>query len=214
VGSQATSGCRILADAFEAESHVPDHLRRAGLDVRMTRLAVGDYALGSGVLVERKSVTDLHLSLVRGRLWSQVGGIRANARLPYLLVEGDDLDRGPVSPEAIRGACLAVLGQGVAIIRSRDAGDSALWLRLLAARVHGTRLSRDRPSYAQRLKPRDELVGEAMLAVVPGISTSGARALLEHFGSVTNVVAADEHDWLEVPGIGPRRAAALRSAIS
>jgi ERCC4-type nuclease len=114
----------------------------------------------------------------------------------------------------VRGACLAVIGQGVALLRSADETDSAMWLRLLARRTAGDRLGRDRPVYAQRLKPPAELVSEAMLAAVPGISTVGARALLERFGSVTAVVAAKEEDWTQVSGIGPRRAAALRSAIS
>lgn len=206
--------CRIVADIFESASRVPDELRAAGVEVRMAALLAGDYDLGRAVLVERKTVADLHLSLERGRFWGQIGKLRARARLPYLLVEGRDLDDGTLSSAAVRGACLGVVGQGVALIRSQDSMDSALWLRLLAARIGGARPGRDRPTYAQRLKRPSELVPEAMLAAVPGISVAGARALLERFGSVSAIVAADECDWLDVPGIGPRRAAALRSAIS
>jgi Fanconi anemia group M protein len=180
----------------------------------MAQLRIGDYDLGNGVLVERKTVRDLHLSLERGRLWRQVGGLRRVARLPYLLVEGCDLDDGSLSPVAVRGACLAVVGQGVPVVRSENASDSAMWLRILARRTATTRLGRDRPVYAQRLKPASELVAEAMLASVPGISVVGARALLCRFGSVAGVVTADEGEWLDVPGIGPSRASALRSAIS
>ena len=206
--------CRIVADTFECVSGVADELRALGVQVEMVTLPAGDYDLGSGVLVERKTVADLHLSIERGRLWGQIGKLRIHARLLYLLVEGRDLDHGSLSPAAIRGACLGVIGQGVPLVRSEGSIDSALWLRLLALRIDGARFGRDRPSYAQRLKPGRELVREAMLAAVPGISTVGARALLEHFGSVSAVVAADEHNWTEVRGIGPKRAAALRAAIS
>ena len=206
--------CRIVADTFESASDLPAELRALGVKVERVKLPVGDYDLGHGVLVERKTVLDLHLSLERGRLWSQIGTLRVHARLPYLLIEGRDLDDGPLRPAAVRGACLAVIGQGVPIIRSHDSIDSALWLRLLAGRVGGARVARDRPSYAQRLKPASDLVREAMLAAVPGISVTGARALLEHFGSVSAVIAAQDDDWLRVPGIGRRRAASLRSAIS
>jgi len=48
---------------------------------------------------------------------------------------------------------------------------------------------------------------------VPGISTSSARALLERFGSVAAVVAADRADWIAVPGIGPERARALEETF-
>jgi len=206
--------CRIVVDIFEPASGVPAELQALGVKVERVKLPVGDYDLGCGVLVERKTVADLHLSLGQGRLWSQIGRLRANAKLPYLLVEGRNLDEGGVPAAAIRGACLGVIGQGVALVRSMDAADSALWLRTLATRRAAVRLGRDRPVYAQRLKPEADLVREAMLASVPGISVAGARALLEQFGNVAGVVAANEDEWLRVPGIGPRRAAALRAAIS
>jgi DNA excision repair protein ERCC-4 len=206
--------CRIIVDLFEWRSGVPHALQANGVDVEMAQLRVGDYDLGKGVLVERKTVEDLHLSLERGRLWRQVGGLRRTARFPYLLVEGGDLDIGSLSPAAVRGACLAVVGQGVPVVRSENAQDSATWLRILAQRRLTTRLGRDRPVYAQRLKPTRELAAEAMLSSVPGISVVGARALLDRFGSVAGVVAADEREWRAVPGIGPSRASALREAIS
>ncbi len=205
--------CRILADTFERAGGVVEALRGSGVDVEVQPLPVGDYDLGSGVLVERKTVPDLHLSLERGRFWPQIGELRRSSRLPYLLIEGDGIDCGSIEPAAIRGACLAVIGQGVPILFSRDAADSATWLRLLAVRVNGVRPGRDRPAYAQRLKPPSEQVQEAMLAVVPGISVSGARALLAQFGSVAGVVSAGYEAWLDVPGIGPMRATALRRAL-
>ena len=47
-----------------------------------------------------------------------------------------------------------------------------------------------------------------------GISTTSARALLERFGSVAGVVAADPAGWLSVPGIGPERARALQETFT
>jgi ERCC4-type nuclease len=206
--------CRIVADTFERASGIPQYLRASGVAVELRKLPVGDYDLGRGVLVERKTVMDFQLTLERGRLWNQIGRLRNAARLPYLLIEGCDLDATAMDPKALRGACLAVLGQGVALLRSSGPTDSVVWLRLLSERADGVWLGRDRPTYAQRLKPRQALISEAMLAAVPGISVAGARALLEHFGSVSAVVAGRDDEWLRVPGIGPRRAAALRSAIS
>jgi ERCC4-type nuclease len=73
----------------------------------------------------------------------------------------------------------------------------------------------ERPAYAQRPSPKPgNETAEALLASVPGISTSSARALLERFGSVAGVVAADPADWLTVPGIGPGRARALEETFN
>jgi len=177
--------------------------------VTVEPLAAGDYRVPGGVLIERKTIADLHGSLARGRLWAQVGRIRDAASLPFLLVEGDDLDAGPRHPNAIRGALLAIADLGVAILRTRDPADSALWIHRLALRQarRGTRpeLSRGR---AQMAPP-----GISVLAAVPGISDRTARTLLERFGSVGGVLEAGPERWAEVAGIGSVRAHALASAL-
>lgn len=206
--------CLIAVDTFERRSGVVEALRGLGATTQVRHLPVGDYDLGRSVLVERKTVADLHLSLERGRLWKQLGELRLAARLPYLLLEGRDLDNGSIEPNAIRGAILAVVGQGIPILPAGDARDSARWLVLLALRASGLRPSRDRPVYAQRLKPRREQAAEGMLAAVPGISVDSARRLLTHFGSVSEVIRAGQEEWLSVAGIGPARAKALRDAVS
>lgn len=193
---------RIVADTFERDSGVVEWLAARGVRVDIARLRAGDYDVGSGVLVERKTVVDLHLSLQRGRFWRQLGDLRASARFPCLLVEGPSLDDRTTTPDAIRGACLAVMRLGVMVIRSESAADSARWLRLLAARPSPPR---DRPVYAQRVKRPREHAGEAMLAAVPGISVVIARALLERFGSVSAVLAAGPDAWIAVRGVGPAR---------
>ena len=52
-----------------------------------------------------------------------------------------------------------------------------------------------------------------MLAAVPGIAANGAEALLRRFGTVRAVVNPSEAEFLSVPGIGPKKAAALTAAI-
>ena len=209
-----TSVCRIVADVFERQSGVIEALRDRGVSVEIRGLEVGDYALPRHVLVERKTVLDLHESIRHGRLWGQIGGMRRASRLPYLLVEGPSVDAGPLGPDAIRGICLAVIGQGVPLLTAVNANESACWLHLLALRAGGSRPGRDRPVYAQRLKPPRVLAAEGMLAAVPGISVVSARALLARFETVGGVVSAGYDGWLTVPGIGPSRAAALRAALS
>ncbi|MGI8885294.1 MAG: helix-hairpin-helix domain-containing protein [Gaiellaceae bacterium] len=72
-----------------------------------------------------------------------------------------------------------------------------------------------RPAYEQRTRPKPgEETAEALLASVPGISTTSARVLLERFGSVAAVVAADPAEWLAVPGIGRERARALEETFN
>lgn len=199
----------VVADVFERGSGVPAALLRLGARVTVEPLAAGDYRIAGGVLIERKTVADLHGSLGRGRLWAQVGRIRDAAVSPFLLVEGDDLDAGPRHPNAIRGALLAVADLGVAILRSRDPADSALWIHRLALR-QARRGARVEPS---RGRTPMAAPGVAVLAAVPGISDRTARLLLERFGSVGGVLSAGPERWAEVAGIGSVRAQALAAAL-
>jgi Fanconi anemia group M protein len=200
-----------VVDTFERESHVADALRELGAVVRVEALRAGDYAVGNA-LVERKTVRDLHLSIIKGRFWPQVGRIRRAPR-PYVLIEGGDIDDGPLRRDSVRGAWLALTELGVGVLRAESVSESAEWLYLLARR-EATR-PRRRPAYTQRRQrsqPRE--AAEAMLAAAPGISVVSARILLARFGSVAAVLEAGPEEWLSVRGIGPKRASALAQTLN
>jgi DNA excision repair protein ERCC-4 len=206
---EQSSPVRIVADVNERRSGIPAMLRAFGATVELVVLPAGDYALATDTLVERKSVADLHSAIAKGSFWPQIGKLRRAATYPFFLMEGQDLDRGPIAPAAIRGICIAVIEQGIRLIRTSDRSDSALWLHRLAVRRSAKR--QDRPAYAQRRQAGSASeAAEAMLAAVPGISTSTARALLARFGSVQAVLSASSDDLLEVPAVGPHRVENLR----
>jgi ERCC4-type nuclease len=123
---------QVVADVHERPSGIPQALENLGLQVRVASLQAGDYAIRHDVLVERKSVLDLHGSIERGRFWPQIGKLRYASAFPFLLIEGEDIDDGPLSPRAIRGACIAVIHRGIRLVRTTDQNDSALWLERIA----------------------------------------------------------------------------------
>lgn len=183
-----------MVDRYERESRLTDALHSLGVKTETRRLPVADYRAGDA-LVERKSVRDLHLAIIKGRFWPQIGRLSRTAKRPYL------------RPASVRGALLAVDELGIGIIRTRDPRDSALWLKLIASRTERAR-PRTR-TYAQlRAEP-----AEAMLAAVPGISTVIAQALLARFGSVAAILEAGPEQWLSVGGVGPKRSAALKTTL-
>jgi len=204
---------RIVADVHEIKSGIPELLEELGAQVECAPLPAADYAVGLDTLVERKRVLDLHGAVIKGRIWPQLGKLRSASAFPYLLVEGTDLDRGPLAPNAIRGVCLAAIDLGIALLRTDHQRDSALWLHRLAIRCQRAEPPADRPAYAQRPKSPQADTAEAVLAAVPGISATSARALLAHFGSVAAVVEGGPERWLEVPGIGPARVRALEATF-
>jgi ERCC4-type nuclease len=94
-------------------------------------------------------------------------------------------------------------------LRSNDRVESSEWPQQLARRRQQP-THRDRPAYAQRFgwAPRPH-PAEAALAAAPGISVKTARALLERFGSLYDVITATPTEWQSVPGVGPHRAQTL-----
>jgi ERCC4-type nuclease len=199
----------IVADVREKESRLFEALRSLGVRVERRQLPVADCVAGEA-LVERKGVRDLHLAIINGRFWPQIGRLSRTTRRPYLLVEGPDLDAGPLSSASTRGALLAVSELGIGIIRSSGPADSALWLKILANRQQRRR--KVTRAYAQR--PTASESAEAMLAAVPGISTVTARALLRRFGSVAAVLDATPEEWLSIRGVGPKRMRALGETLA
>lgn len=187
-------------------------LAALGARVRVERLPAGDYVVAERCLVERKHVVDLHDSLMRGRLWPQLGRLRVRAAEAYLMVEGRDPD-GPIGPAATRGALLAATDLGIDVVRSTDRADSAAWLYRLAHRRQVLRTWRNRPRYAQRPAVPPDLVPEAMLSAIPGVSTVTAKLLLDRFGSVAAVATASPAALARTPAIGPKRSAAIAAAF-
>lgn len=105
----------IVADIHERPSGVPALLSERGVTVDLRHLNAGDYQLPGGAMVERKTVRGLHAAIVAGTFWPQIGRLRASARFRYVLVEGDCIDSGPLSPAAIRGAILALTDLAVVV---------------------------------------------------------------------------------------------------
>jgi ERCC4-type nuclease len=199
----------IVADIREKESRLFDTLRSLDVRIERGRLPVADYIAGAA-LVERKSVRDLHLAIIQGRFWPQIGRLSRTTMRPYLLVEGTDLDAGPLSGGSVRGALLAVTELGIGVIWSSGPADPALWLKILANRQQRRRKATR--AYAQR--PTTSEAAEAMLAAVPGISTVTAQALLRRFGSVAAVIEAGPEEWLSIRGVGPKRMQALSETLA
>lgn len=204
----------IVADVHERASRVPDALERLGVRVTVRSLTRGDYVLAPGCVVERKTVVDLRVTIQQGRFWHQMHKLRSTGDRPCLLVEGQSLRlaRGGLRPDSIRGALLAVSDLGVTILRSEDGGDSAAWMVRLAVRRLRVQ-THDRPVYARRPKRRESTPAEEALAAAPGISTTTARALLRHFGSLQSVLSTSEKDLSGVAGVGPVRVRALLEMI-
>jgi DNA excision repair protein ERCC-4 len=203
-------GVTIDADVAEVRSGVVRALEVRGARVRVSQLEAGDYLVGDGIGIERKSVLDLHFSIGNQRLWSQLLAYRAALQRLYLLVEGPTLDDGKLSEAGVRGALLEIGERGVTVLRSTDAGDSAAWILRVAVRAQRDG-SRPRP----RRRRRPTIVAPIdLVAGITGVGPRRAQRLLTRFESVAGIAAAGPERLQEIPGIGPSTANAIRCALT
>jgi ERCC4-type nuclease len=202
----------LRVDVREPRPGVPDALDALGIRYESVRLEHGDYAYGAHWAIERKTVRGLHLSVQSGRLWRQLLALRRCGPRPYLLVEGRVLGAGPLPAEAIRSVLLSALDLGVSILASNDAAESASWIERLIQRAEASERTRTDLVLRRALSdPEDPAV--AALSAAAGISTVTANALLRRFGSLAGVASASLTDLTALPGIGPKRARALRCLL-
>jgi ERCC4-type nuclease len=139
---------RLRVDISERHAALLDLARRCGdFEICMERLAVGDYLIDDGIVIERKTYADFATSLVDGRLFPQAAALARSPHRPIVLLEGPTPAQMPdVHAHALKGAMLslAVMWR-LPVICSRNPEDSLRILRLLAGQ-----LARTNPEVLQR----------------------------------------------------------------
>jgi DNA excision repair protein ERCC-4 len=176
-------------------------------------LPVGDVAIGTRILVERKTLVDLGASVADGRLFRQAWRLAGSAPRPLVVVEGvldpPTAEESGLTPNMHRGVLLSLMtGYGIPVLRTRSIEDTAETLAHLARQE--TRRREARPDSRREADPR-RAPQEAMLAALPGLGVRRAAALLAEFGSVRAVLGADAARLRRVEGIGAAMAGFLAS---
>jgi DNA excision repair protein ERCC-4 len=206
---------RLRVDCSERNTALLDLARGCGdFDIRMERLAIGDYLIDGGIVIERKTYADFATSLLDGRLFPQAAALARSPHRPIILLEGPTPAQMPdVHAHALKGAMLslAVMWR-LPVICSRNPEDSLRILRLLAGQ-----LARTNPEVLQRYDRKPKRLASRklyMLQGLPGVGPALANRLLVHFGSVERVITADQGLLAQVRGIGPKKARRIRNLIS
>jgi len=206
----APAGPAITVDDRETSSRVAERLHELGASITLERLEFGDYAIGDRILVERKTVQDFMNTLVERDLFGQIRAMADAVPRPVLIIEGEDdlYSVRNIHPNAIRGTLAAItVDMGVALIRTRDADDTAETLYVLAQREGSERGERKVHPKKSYRSVREEQ--EYALAAFPNVGMKSARLLLEHFGSLKAIVDAEPEELSSVHGIGEKTARAI-----
>lgn len=203
----------VFADTREGNSKVIRHLSEMEIDVKVQAMAVGDYQVSDEVVIERKTAKDFVDSIVDKRLFKQARSLMEEFKRPLIILEGDDLYNGMINPNAIRGSIASIaLDFGISIIPTRNAQDTAAMIKRIAIREQ----SGEKTPIQIRIDKKPVNLWEQQLFIIeslPNIGPVNAKNLLEHFGTVANIINASESQLQEVEGIGKKTAANIRKVV-
>lgn len=203
----------VFADTREGNSKVIRHLSEMEIDVKVQAMAVGDYQVSDEVVIERKKAKDFVDSIVDKRLFKQARSLMEEFKRPLIILEGDDLYNGMINPNAIRGSIASIaLDFGISIIPTRNAQDTAAMIKRIAIREQ----SGEKTPIQIRTDKKPVNLWEQQLFIIeslPNIGPVNAKNLLEHFGTVANIINASESQLQEVEGIGKKTAANIRKVV-
>lgn len=203
----------VFADTREGNSKVIRHLSEIEIDVKVQAMAVGDYQVSDEVVIERKTAKDFVDSIVDKRLFKQARSLMEEFKRPLIILEGDDLYNGMINPNAIRGSIASIaLDFGISIIPTRNAQDTAAMIKRIAIREQ----SGEKTPIQIRTDKKPVNLWEQQLFIIeslPNIGPVNAKNLLEHFGTVANIINASESQLQEVEGIGKKTAANIRKVV-
>ncbi len=202
---------KIIVDQREIRSSVARNLDRNGTEIIVKTLEVGDYILSDRIAVERKESQDFVSSLIDKKLFEQIANLSRAYEKPVLIVEGESLfNCSGMNPNAIQGALSSIaLDFGVSLFYTRDAEDTASLLLQIAKREQADE-KREVNMHGKKsalMLPQQQ---EYVISSIPDIGPKAARSLLQHFGSVEDVMKADYEELIKVDNIGPKTAARIR----
>lgn len=197
---------KIIADVRES-SFVIDALRELKVDVVEKAISPGDYVVGEGFAVERKTFRDFVGSIFKKRLFEQLNRLRQAYARCCLVVEGD-VGYGLTSltnPLVFWGALAHITASwNIPVVFTINEEQTAQFLLSLAKKLQTMKEVTVEAIY----KPKRYSLADQQRFAVQGLPTVGPKSadkLLRKFGSVRRVFMAKEYELKRVEGFGEKR---------
>lgn len=219
---------RIVVDAREKNSGIPELLKLAGAVIDFAQLKVGDYVVSPETAVERKTIRDLVSSIYDGRLFVQCSDLVKYYQKPLLVVQGNIAELTEI-PEDVEGRDVKKLAERmqlaydalatvatefrIPIIHTPSADQTAQLLVTLVnkslreGKATGPllkKIRKDNPVYTQQL---------SVLSSVPGVGDKLAARMLEKFHTPNRALNASAAELATISGFGLARAERVRRIL-
>jgi len=202
----------IYVDTREFRSDVVKYLSE-NYSIVAKQFEVGDYIISDRIAIERKKVEDFLDSIKDGRLFSQIVEMRRNYEVPILIIEGESLFIRGFHENSIYGALASIISDyKIPIIFTKNARETAKFIEALMRRELGEK--REVSLRKEKRPMSDEERQRYIIESLPNVSAKLSQRLLEHFGSVKDVINAEVGELIQVKGIGRKTAEEIYEIVN
>lgn len=189
---------KIIIDIHEKNSLVPSELSRLNLPYEFQSLKVADYLINS-IAIERKTLSDLKISIISKRIFSQLKEIKQYP-LQLLIIENqqnENIHKNILHENAFRGFILStLLEKQIPIIFSKNEKDTALYLSILAKKRADKEFSLRPSKISFSIEQQQQFILEGF----PSIGPTTAKKLLSYFRTLNNIFNASKEELESVIG--------------
>jgi Fanconi anemia group M protein len=216
---------RLTVDTRE-QDNVIKMLDKMDIKYNRAALLTGDYQMedsdGNVVTMERKTIPDLVGSLMSGRLEEQMRRL-ADEKCPMLLITGSFGDYkkfakfSKFTVDQLHGAiasCIVKYGLRCVIwVQSVSDHPNSNGLGIgckVLAKVSEGKLDKIPP---RKIKRRGNVAQIEIIHILFGVPVNVAEGLLKRFGSIRDILDADDKELLGVKGMGPTRTITMRKLL-
>lgn len=198
---------KIIVDVRES-GLVVQVLHEMKAEVEEKTISPGDYVVGKGFAVERKTFRDFVSSIFKKRLFEQLERLRSAYERCCLVVEGDigyGLT-GLANPMVFWGALAHITAEwNIPVVFTMNEEQTAQFLFSLAKRLQTAKETAVEAIY----KPKRFSLADQQRFAVQGLPTVGPKSadrLLKKFGNVRRVFMAKKYELKRVQSFGEKRA--------
>jgi Fanconi anemia group M protein len=197
IPEQEQNKAPIIIDTREKQSLIASLLRERKANIKFETLEIADYLINN-IAIERKTYSDFISSMINKRLFTQLDNIKKYPK-HFLIIEGKT-ELSNNLKKASQGMILSIITSlNIPIIFTENQEETADYLILLAKQQE--KQNKEQPL---RYTPSNLTEKEQKQFILEGFSGIGpvtAKKLLKQFGSIRNIINAEEKELKEVLGI-------------
>jgi ERCC4-type nuclease len=204
-------------DPRETRAGIARFPEKAGVDLKLQNLEIGDHIVSDKVCIERKTVTDFLDSLINKRrnLLEQINRMKNEYEKPLLVIEGNSIyGQRNVHPNVVRAVMASIaLDYSVPIIQTRDVADTASLIYVIAKREQMPNKTEVNP-HGKKPSASLKVQQEYFVSALSNIGIMTTRKLLGRFKTIERIMAASKEELMEVENVGEKTAEHIKKVFS